>query len=48
VHTLRHNERAGLVVATVDRTAGGWRRYQQPDLDWITVCTKLRPPAWDE
>jgi DNA-binding transcriptional MerR regulator len=42
VHTLRYYERAGLVVTTVDRTAGGWRRYQQLDLDWIAVCTKLR------
>src|ERR1700716_3204630 len=37
VHTLRYYERAGLVV-----TAGGRRRYQQLDLDWITVCTRLR------
>lgn len=42
VHTLRYYERAGLVITTVDRTAGGRRRYHQPDLDWITVCTKLR------
>jgi DNA-binding transcriptional MerR regulator len=42
VHTLRYYERAGLVVTTVNRTHGGWRRYQQLDLDWITVCTKLR------
>lgn len=42
VHTLRYYERAGLVVTTVDRTAGGWRRYHQMDLDWITICTKLR------
>jgi DNA-binding transcriptional MerR regulator len=41
-HTLRYYERAGLVVTPVDRTAGGRRRYQQLDLDWITVCTKLR------
>ena len=41
-HTLRYYERAGLVVTAVDRTAGGWRRYQQLDLDWITVCTRLR------
>jgi DNA-binding transcriptional MerR regulator len=41
-HTLRYYERAGLVVATVGRTAGGRRRYQQLDLDWITVCTRLR------
>jgi DNA-binding transcriptional MerR regulator len=42
VHTLRYYERAGLIVTTVDRTDAGWRRYKQLDLDWITVCTKLR------
>jgi DNA-binding transcriptional MerR regulator len=42
VHTLRYYERAGLVVTAVDRTAGGRRRYHQLDLDWITVCTRLR------
>ncbi|MER7209549.1 MerR family transcriptional regulator [Streptosporangium sp. NPDC000239] len=42
VHTLRYYERAGLVVTTVDRTVGGWRRYRKIDLDWIVVCTKLR------
>lgn len=42
VHTLRYYERAGLVVTAVDRTAGGWRRYHQIDLDWITICTRLR------
>ena len=41
-HTLRYYERAGLVVTTVDRTPGGRRRYQQHDLHWITMCTKLR------
>ncbi|MFE0379353.1 MerR family transcriptional regulator [Streptomyces inhibens] len=42
VHTLRYYERVGLVVSPVDRTAGGRRRYHQLDLDWITVCTRLR------
>jgi DNA-binding transcriptional MerR regulator len=42
VHTLRYYERAGLVVTPVDRTDGGWRHYHQLDLDWITVCTRLR------
>lgn len=42
VHTLRYYERAGLVVTPVDRTASGQRRYQQLDLDWISVCTRLR------
>ncbi|MFC5267233.1 MerR family transcriptional regulator [Kribbella qitaiheensis] len=41
-HTLRYYERAGLVVTPVDRTAGGSRRYHQLDLEWITVCTRLR------
>jgi DNA-binding transcriptional MerR regulator len=42
VHTLRYYERAGLVVTAVGRTNGGQRRYQQLDLDWIKVCTRLR------
>lgn len=42
VHTLRYYERAGLVITPVGRTAAGRRRYQQLDLDWITVCTRLR------
>ncbi|MFI2476909.1 MerR family transcriptional regulator [Nocardia xishanensis] len=42
VHTLRYYERAGLVVSAVGRTAAGRRRYQRLDLDWITICTKLR------
>ncbi len=42
VHTLRYYERAGLVVTPVDRNASGRRRYHQLDLDWITVCAKLR------
>ena len=42
VHTLRYYERAGLVVTPVDRTATGRRRYRKLDLDWITICTRLR------
>jgi DNA-binding transcriptional MerR regulator len=42
VHTLRYYERAGLVITAVDRTAGGRRRYDEDDLKWISVCTKLR------
>jgi DNA-binding transcriptional MerR regulator len=42
VHTLRYYERAGLVVTPIDRTRSGQRRYHQLDLDWITVCTRLR------
>src|SRR6266568_3849179 len=42
VHTLRYYERVGLVVTPIDRNHAGRRRYQQLDLDWITICTKLR------
>lgn len=42
VHTLRYYERAGLVIASVDRTAGGRRRYHREDLKWIKICTRLR------
>ncbi|MET8766288.1 MerR family transcriptional regulator [Streptomyces sp. NPDC004658] len=42
VHTLRYYERVGLVVTPVDRTHGGRRRYHQLDLDWVTICTRLR------
>jgi DNA-binding transcriptional MerR regulator len=42
VHTLRYYERAGLAVTPPDRTTGGRRRYQKLDLEWITVCTRLR------
>ena len=41
-HTLRYYERAGLVVTPVDRTNGGRRRYRELDLEWITICTRLR------
>ncbi|MFB7214846.1 MerR family transcriptional regulator [Streptomyces sp. NPDC056255] len=41
-HTLRYYERAGLVVTPVDRTHGGRRRYRAFDLEWITICTRLR------
>ncbi|MEV6165989.1 MerR family transcriptional regulator [Streptomyces sp. NPDC052052] len=42
VHTLRYYERVGLVVTPVDRTHGGRRRYHPLDLEWITICTRLR------
>ncbi|AXE81996.1 MerR family transcriptional regulator [Streptomyces atratus] len=41
-HTLRYYERAGLVVTPVERTHGGRRRYREFDLEWITICTRLR------
>ena len=42
VHTLRYYERAGLVVTPVPRNHSGRRRYHRLDLEWITVCTRLR------
>lgn len=41
-HTLRYYERAGLMLTPVDRTSTGRRRYHEVDLEWITVCTRLR------
>lgn len=42
MHTLRYYERAGLVVTAIDRTTTGRRRYHRLDLEWITVCKRLR------
>jgi DNA-binding transcriptional MerR regulator len=41
-HTLRYYERAGLLLE-VDRDASsGHRRYSDRDIEWITLCTRLR------
>jgi DNA-binding transcriptional MerR regulator len=42
VHTLRFYERAGLLATRIGRNAVGRRRYGPADLEWITICTKLR------
>jgi DNA-binding transcriptional MerR regulator len=41
IDTLRYYERLGL-VAGVDRTAGGRRRYTQSDLGWLELVCCLR------
>lgn len=41
-HTLRYYERDGLLLAAVDRSASGHRRYSQQDLLWIEMVTRLR------
>lgn len=41
-HTLRYYERDGLMLAAVDRSASGHRRYSQRDLTWIELITRLR------
>lgn len=40
-HTLRYNERIGL-IAPVTRAAGGQRRYAAADLEWIGFLLRLR------
>ena len=41
-HTLRYYERDGLMLAAVDRSASGHRRYSERDLTWIEMITRLR------
>jgi DNA-binding transcriptional MerR regulator len=41
-HTLRYYERDGLMLASVDRSASGHRRYSERDLTWIEMITRLR------
>ncbi len=40
--TLRYYERDDLLLRPVPRAASGHRRYEQPDLTWIALITKLR------
>jgi DNA-binding transcriptional MerR regulator len=41
VHTLRYYERCHL-IAPIDRSANGHRRYSSTDLRWIEFLNKLR------
>ncbi|KAA1425699.1 MerR family transcriptional regulator [Nocardioides antri] len=41
-HTLRYYERDGLLLAAVDRSTSGHRRYTDRDLAWIELVTRLR------
>jgi DNA-binding transcriptional MerR regulator len=41
VHTIRYYERAGL-LAPIERNGSGHRRFNERDLEWLVVCTKLR------
>jgi DNA-binding transcriptional MerR regulator len=40
--TLRYYERAGLLLRRVPRSPSGHRRYEEPDLAWIALITRLR------
>ena len=41
-HTLRYYERAGLMLAAVDRTSSTHRRYSLAEIEWVRFLTKLR------
>ncbi|MEP6478289.1 MAG: MerR family transcriptional regulator [Rhodoglobus sp.] len=41
-HTLRYYERAGLMLAPVDRATSTHRRYSDADVAWVGFLTKLR------
>lgn len=40
--TLRYYEKDGLLLRPVPRSTSGHRRYQEADLRWITLVTRLR------
>lgn len=40
--TLRYYERDGLLLRPVPRSSSGHRRYEEPDLRWIELLTRLR------
>jgi DNA-binding transcriptional MerR regulator len=41
VHTVRYYERAGLLTP-IERNGSGHRRFNEQDVEWLVVCTKLR------
>ena len=41
-HTLRYYERAGLLLEVGRDASSGHRRYSERDIEWITLCTRLR------
>ena len=41
-HTLRYYERAGLLLEVDRDVSSGHRRYSDRDIEWITLCTRLR------
>jgi DNA-binding transcriptional MerR regulator len=40
--TLRYYEKDDLLLRAVPRSSSGHRRYEQPDLSWIELITRLR------
>ena len=41
-HTLRFYEQEGLFFAPVRRNAAGRRVFNEEEVEWLKVCTKLR------
>lgn len=41
-HTLRYYERAGLMLAPIDRASSTHRRYSEADVTWVQFLTRLR------
>ncbi|MFG3529912.1 MerR family transcriptional regulator [Streptomyces sp. NPDC047917] len=42
VHALRFFEREGLFLREIPRSGGGQRIYEQADVDWLVLCSRLR------
>ena len=42
VHALRFYEREGIFANVVRRGPDGRRRYDEDDVEWLTVCVVLR------
>jgi DNA-binding transcriptional MerR regulator len=42
VHALRFYEREGILAGPVERGSGGRRAYSEFDVEWLTLCTRLR------
>ncbi|TIC84557.1 MerR family transcriptional regulator [Nocardioides sp. GY 10127] len=42
IDTLRYYERDGLMLRPVPRSGGGQRRYEDADLRWVLLVTRLR------
>lgn len=42
VHALRFYEREGILAHPVERESNGRRVYSEFDVEWLTLCTRLR------
>lgn len=42
IHTLRYYESEGVLVDEPQRSTTGRRRYTDNDIEWLTVCRRLR------